>query len=282
MDLHSRDLEYFLVVVETENLSRAAERLGLTQPSMTAALRRLEDELKTPLFERTRKGVTLTRAGERLALKAREFLRGWDNLVTEVRDESQKIKGVYRLGVHASVALYSLPAFVGEWLRQEPELEIQLFHEMSRRVAEGVISKELDWGLVINPVSHPDLILKEIAKDEVTLWKSRKCKNEDVLILNEDMKQTEEVLRKFMRASGTPFRRKIVSGNLEVIRSLVESGAGVGILPQRVVGFDNKDVVRFSKDAPVFQDRLCLVYRAEARTWPATKSLVSYVEAAKI
>ncbi|MBX2993406.1 MAG: LysR family transcriptional regulator [Bdellovibrionaceae bacterium] len=279
MDLHSRDLEYFMVVVETQNLSRAAERLGLTQPSMTAALRRLEDQLKTPLFERTRKGVTLTRAGERLSLKAREFLRGWENLITEVRDESQKIKGVYRLGVHPSVGLYSLPLFMAEWLREEPELEIQLFHDMSRRVAEGVISKELDWGLVINPVSHPDLIIKEIAKDEVTIWKGRKCKNDDVLILNDEMKQTEEVLRKF---KGAHFKRKIVSGNLEVIRSLVESGAGIGVLPQRVVGFDNKDVVRFSKDAPIFHDRLCLVYRAEARTWPATKSLVRYVEKAGI
>ncbi len=279
MDLHSRDLEYFLVVVDTQNLSRAAERLGLTQPSMTAALKRLEQEVKTPLFERTRQGVRMTRAGERLAQKAKEFLRGWDHLMTEVREESQKIKGVYRLGVHPSVALYSLPLFMSKWLSQEPELELELFHDLSRRVAEAVISKDLDWGLVVNPIAHPDLVIKELARDEVTLWKSRKCQHDDVLIVNDDLKQSEELLRKM---KGISFRRRVVSSNLEVIRSLVESGAGVGLLPSRVVGLDSHDVVRFSKDAPTIHDRICFVFRSEARAWPATRSLMAQLECAGI
>lgn len=279
MDLHSRDLEYFLVVVDTQNLSRAAERLGLTQPSMTAALKRLEQEVKTPLFERTRQGVRMTRAGERLAQKAKEFLRGWDHLMTEVREESHKIKGVYRLGVHPSVALYSLPSFMSKWLSEEPDLELELFHDLSRRVAEAVISKELDWGLAVNPVAHPDLVIKELARDEVTLWKSRKCQHEDILIVNDDLKQSEELLRKM---KGISFRRRVVSSNLEVIRSLVESGAGVGLLPSRVVGLDSRDVVRFSKDAPTIHDRICLVFRSEARAWPATRSLMGQLERAGI
>lgn len=279
MDLHSRDLEYFLVVVETQNLSRAAERLGLTQPSMTVALRRLEDQVKAPLFERNRKGVKLTRAGERLAASARDLLRGWESLLQEVRDESQKVKGLYRLGCHPSVALYSLPLFLPKFLAEEPDLEIRLFHDLSRRVTEAVISKECDWGIVVNPVNHPDLVIRELAKDEVTLWKARKGGNEDVLVMDPDLKQTEELLRKLKKY---PFRRRVLSSNLEVVKGLVESGAGVGILPERVVGRDNREVTRWSKEAPVFQDRICLIFRLEARAWPATKALLRQLETVSI
>ena len=271
MDLHSRDLEYFLVVAETQNLSRAAERLGLTQPSMTVALRRLEDQMKTSLFDRSRKGVRLTRAGEKLALKTRSLLRDWEDLFQEVRDEAQKIRGVYRLGCHPSVAQYTLPQVLPILLKNEPELEIQLFHDLSRKITEAVISQNCDWGIVVNPVPHPDLVLKELAKDEVTLWKSRDGANEDVLILDPSLKQTDEVMKKLKKF---PFRRQIASSNLDVIRSLVASGTGVGVLPHRVVGLHNTQIVRWSKEAPIFHDRICLAYRLETRAWPATKALL--------
>lgn len=279
MDLHSRDLEYFLVVVETQNLSRAAERLGLTQPSMTVALRRLEDQMKTALFERSRKGVRLTRAGERLAVKAREFLREWDEVFQEVRDEALHIQGVYRLGAHPSVAMYSLPKLLSSFLREEPRLEIRLMHDLSRKVTEAVISQDCDWGIVVNPVAHPDLVLKELARDEVTLWRARGQVNEDVLILDPDLKQTDEILKKLKK---NPFQRRIYSSNLEVIKALVAEGAGVGVLPERVVGLGNRDFQKWSPSAPTFEDRICLIYRTEARAWPATKALVKQIEGLKI
>jgi DNA-binding transcriptional LysR family regulator len=257
----------------------AVERLGLTQPSMTVALRRLEEQMKTSLFERNRKGVRLTRAGEKLAARAREFLREWETLFQEVRDEELKVRGVYRLGCHPSVAQYSLPKFLKGFMSDESELEIQLQHDLSRKITERVISKECDWGIVVNPVAHPDLVIKELAKDEVTLWKARHGANEDVLILEPELKQTEEILRKMKKYS---FRRKIESSNLDVIRSLVEGGAGVGILPERVIGLQNKDVARWSKDAPIFQDRICLIYRLESRAWPATKALLRQLERVSI
>jgi len=150
-----------------------------------------------------------------------------------------------------------------------------LLHDHSRKITESVISQDCDWGIVVNPVAHPDLVIKELARDEVTLWKGRGAVNEDVLIIDPEIKQTDEILKKLKK---NPLQRRIFSSNLEVITALVAEGAGVGILPERVVGIGNRDFQRWSTSAPVYHDRICLIYRVEARPWPATKALQKQLE----
>ena len=118
------DLAYFIEVAETQNISRASERLGISQPSVSLAIRRLEDELGVPILYRSKKGVQLTSAGKRLLLQARRLREEWKRVRTGAVNSFTQVEGYYRIGCHTSVALYSLDRFLPTTLCDFPNLEV--------------------------------------------------------------------------------------------------------------------------------------------------------------
>jgi DNA-binding transcriptional LysR family regulator len=274
---NANDLHFFLEVAKAGNMSRAAERLGVTQPALSQAMKRLEAAFDQQLLLRSKSGVVATKAGEKLSIQARALLDQWQHLKDESLKDAQQVRGTYSLGMHASVAQYSLPHFVSELLQEFPFLEIKLEHDLSRKITEKIISFNLDFGIVVNPVSHPDLIIKELFKDEVTFYKSKKLKsaNDSVLISEPGLSQTQDLLAKIQKHKVT-FKRSITSSNLDVIKCLVLSGAGVGILPGRVIENEKKKVSKV-EGMPVFQDRVCLVFRHDLQKSVAARTLGQFI-----
>ncbi|CAN0096773.1 unnamed protein product [Chrysoparadoxa australica] len=270
---NANDLTFFIEVANTGNLSRAAERLGVSQPALSQAMKRLEEAFEAQLLLRSKSGVVLTKAGEKLNHEARALLEYWLNLKEESMKDEEQVRGIYRLGLHTSVALYTLPAFSAEVLQQFPSLELRMEHDLSRKITESVISFKLDFGIVVNPVDHPDLVIKELFKDEVAFYSSKTIaeENKSILISEPDLLQTQELLAK-AKARSKDFTRTVTSSSLEVIKSLVLSGAGVGILPGRVVGKEAKKL-EILDGFPKFKDRICLVFRHDLQKSKAARSL---------
>lgn len=265
---NAADLSYFVEVAHSQNLTRASERLGITQPSLTLAIQRLENSIGTQLLIRSQRGVMLTPAGKRLLSQSRLLLQTWEDVKAKATASMDSVEGSYVLGVHPSVAIYSLPLFLPALLEEHPHLEISLFHDLSRKVTEAVIRMEIDLGIVVNPVEHPDLVLKKLGEDEVTLWTARKkTKLQDphsdhsVLICDPSLLQTQDLQKKLKRA-GLRFSRTIHSSNLEVIAKLTAEGCGIGILPARVANA-NESWLKKLPDAPSFRDEVVLLYRME-------------------
>lgn len=274
------ELRYFLEVAETLNFSRAAERLGVTQPALSQAVQRLEKSFGSPLFVRTRTGVHLTRSGHKLFARGRKLLVDWDDLVQDsLRDESE-IRGTYRLGCHPSVGLYALPHALPELLMEHPRLVFSITHDLSRKITERVIAFQLDFGIVINPVRHPGLVIRKLGTDFVGLWtRENPTRLQDVeskqavLISDPELLQTQDLRKRFSKA-GLEFAREITSSNLEVIASLVASGAGVGVLPGRVATrIAEYQLKSAGKQYPTFADTICLIYRSDSHTSQAARLL---------
>src|SRR5579862_1970744 len=120
------ELAYFLEVSATLNLSRASERLGISQPSLSLAIKRLEETLGTSLFVRHKRGVTLTQAGKQLLLYARQLLQYWENTKSKVLASQQEVQGCFTLGCHSTVAIYMVSGFLSDLLENHPKLEIHL------------------------------------------------------------------------------------------------------------------------------------------------------------
>jgi len=99
--INQTDLKYFVELSKSLHVSRAAERLGVTQPALSHCLRRIEDETKIQLFTRSKKGLTLTDAGRRLAERASELIQKWDEVLLPAQNEVAKVAGVIRLGCHS-------------------------------------------------------------------------------------------------------------------------------------------------------------------------------------
>jgi DNA-binding transcriptional LysR family regulator len=159
------DLKYFLEVAKTGNITRASERLGITQPYITLALKRLEEKVGIILLERSRKSTSLTRQGEGLFKIGERMLVEWERDTRMIAQGQKEPMGHYSLGVHTSVAQYTLGEFLPGLLEKFQELEFNLIHDLSRKITEQVISRSCDLGLVLNPIPHPDLGIHKLLTD---------------------------------------------------------------------------------------------------------------------
>ena len=275
------EIRYFLAVARTQNISRAAELANISQPALSHAIHRLEAELGTPLLVRSKSGVQLTRAGQKFSLQSKELLEKWESLSKSVLETDTSISGNFTIGCHPSVAIYSLPAFLKKLLEDFPDLQIQLKHDLSREIASEVIAWKLDFGLVINPPEHPDLVIREIGKDEISLWSRPSDFDKDTLIFDPELFQSQLILKN-LSTKKINFRRKIESTNLDVVRALTQAGCGVGILPKRVALAGSNSLKKYGKDSPTAEDRLCLIYRVGTQNNAAAKAISQAILAAKI
>lgn len=279
------ELKYFLEVSQTLNLSRAAERLGISQPTLSVAIQRLENSVGTDLFVRTKTGVRLTQSGHKLEAQVKHLMAEWEKIRADAIRNEEELHGRYTLGCHPSVALFALPRFLPQIIRDNPGFELKLVHDHSRKITEDVVSFRVDFGIVVNPVEHPDLVIRHLCDDEVTLWTGPGSAPEQdpfsgkgVLICDTDLLQTQSLIQQMAR-KGMVFKRTLTTSSLEVITSLVASCAGVGLLPGRVAGRDKALGLRpLRTDGPKFMDQICLVYRADAQKSKASRTILKIIE----
>ena len=262
------DLTYFIAVANSSNLSRASEVLGISQPSLTLAMRRLENTVGAPLLVRHKRGVTLTKAGEQLLAHARELMQRWETIKSETLASMHDVQGAITLGCHPSVALYSLPRFLPKLMTEHPKLEIRLKHDLSRRVTESVISLKVDIAIAVNPVRHPDLVINHLADDVIAMF----CKKPDdamrqladgsaIILCDPEMAQVQSILAQ-LKKSAMSYGRMLTTNNLEVIASLSSHQGGIGILPTRIAaGYGLTQI----PNAPTYEDEICVLYRGENR-----------------
>lgn len=278
------EIEYFLEVAHVLNLSRASERLGISQPSLSLAIKRLEKTISAPLFIRHKNGVTLTQTGKQLLTHARQLLQYWKDTKTQALASHHDVQGYYTLGCHPSIAIYLVSQFLAELLESHPKLELHLQHDISRKITEQIINLSIDIGLVINPIKHPDLVIQKIANDEITFWTSSGNKkiqdihsNQAVILCDPSLTQTQSLLSKCKKAGISPSRIMTIN-NLEVIASLTANGCGIGILPTRVATTMYPDKLKKIPKMPIYNDSLCIIYRHENRNLLAIQAVISAIK----
>jgi len=278
------ELEYFLEVCSTLNLSRASERLGISQPSLSLAIQRLEKSVGTQLFIRHKQGVALTQAGKQLWLHARQLLQHWENTKSQALASYREVQGCFTLGCHSTIAIHLVSGFLAELLENQPKLEINLKHDISRRITEQVINLSIDIGIVVNPFKHPDLVIRKLCDDEVTCWigdgtrEIQDIRSKKAIILCEpELTQTQFLLKKCKKA-GFLSERLMMINSLEVVAHLTSVGCGIGILPTRVVNSMYSEKLKRIPNAPVYSDEICLVYRNENRNVQAIQTIVNAIK----
>lgn len=278
MNVQMSDVAYFVEVAMTKNISRAAERLGITQPALSTAIRRIETQLGTQLLIRSKNGVRLTDSGRLFSHKSKELLLRWHALEKDLSDALELPTGRFVIGCHPSVAQYTVVHSLEQLLVHD--IEISLVHDISRRITEQVISCEIDYGLVVNPTRHPDLVIKKICEDSFGFWRHESLPplemddNEPrsaVVILDPSLAQSEFLLKAMRQTIDKPLRA-IHSGSLEVIASLTAKGYGYGLLPARVACSHPLLPANSRNNSKLtYTDEICLIYRADLPKSPARK-----------
>src|SRR3990167_8780850 len=276
MSLVMNDIKYFITVSETLNVTRASEIIGLSQPALSYALKRLENELGGHLLIRLKNCVQLTKFGERFKQNAHRLLYEWEQVQSLANPKSGFIQGSYTFALHPSVALYMLESFMPTLQADFHGLDFNFIHGLSREMTEKVISWEADFGIVVNPIKHPDLVISKLYNDEVTIFYAKNAQNK--LIYDKNLAQSQYILKKIGKKVN--FNGVLSSGNLEVVAKLTSLGLGYGLLPTRVAQ-QYKHLIKL-KDAPIFKDEICLVYRPEKHNNAVSKKIIQIIKSLSI
>jgi DNA-binding transcriptional LysR family regulator len=266
------DIKYFLCVADNLNITRASEIIGISQPALSYAIKRLERELGGELLIRLKNGIQLTKLGEEFKGRSRKLLYEWEQAQNLANPDTGMVQGSYTLAIHPSVALFALEHFMPKLLKEYPALNIKFIHGLSREMTEKVISWEADFGIVVNPIRHPDLVIKKLYEDEVTIFYKKNAKEK--LIYDPSLAQSQFILKKLGKKNN--FEAEIKTGNLELVAKLTSLGMGHGLLPATIAS-QYKNLIKLG-GSPIFKDEICLVYRPEKNKDQVSKKILNIVK----
>jgi DNA-binding transcriptional LysR family regulator len=272
------EIRHFFAVYATRHFTRAAIKLGIAQPSLTQSIQKLEKKTKTLLFHRTKQGCIPTPSADLFFAKAQQLRESWKALSEDLNQGKTFLQGTFRVGCHASVGTYTLPKFLKALSVAAPQIQVKLFHDWSRNINEKIINFELDLGFVINPFKHRDLVLRKLGDDQVCFWKATGKVPPKILFADMNLTQTRTLLTSVWAKKFANWQL-IETPNLELIRTLVTQGAGVGILPTRVVQAEASGLEHYAKDLPQFHDEIFLAYRVGTLNSAAGKKLIDCARA---
>lgn len=248
MDL--RQLRYFVMLAETRNFHRAAERLHMSQPPLTVAIRKLEDELGAPLFTRESRGVRLTAAGE-AALPAAQAALEQAGLVREaVRLGDRGEIGSVAVGFVGSAVGELLPRVIPVFRKTYPRVDLRLEEMTSVAIVEAIATRQIEVGLVRLPVTRPQALDIDIVERDLlvvalppghALARRRSLRlaelAEEALILHRPLSVLHAIAMLACQRAGFSPRVAQEATQVQTILSLVQAGLGVALVPARMARF---------------------------------------------
>lgn len=258
-------LRQFVVIAEAGHITRAAQQLGVTQPALSAMLKKLEAEVGAPLLDRIGRGVLLTDAGKVFLEHAQVAVRRADEAVASVRELIGLESGSIRIGGGATAVAHLLPSVVSAVRKAHPALRFYVREAGSRAVADAVLSGELDLGIVTMPISGPgtdDLMAVATIEDELMLivpeehdladqdaytWSGIR---EDPLVLFEHGSAVRNIIDHASRESGVSLNVVMEVRSTETIERMVEAGIGPGFISRFALG-DKRGLI--CKDGRLFR-----------------------------
>ena len=290
------ELRYVVAVAETRHFGHAAERCHVSQPSLSASVKNLEEELGVTLFERGKRGVFLTEAGEQIVAQARRALEEAERVKTVARQGRDPLKGVLRLGIIHTIAPYLLPDLVGALRRSAPEMPLDVEENTTANLDRMLKAGELEAVILALPYDGPGIetvplyeeIFRVVAPAKHALARRKTIAVEELdagelLLLPVGHCFRDQVLDACNEFSRPPEAGR--QGNsLETLRSMVASGLGISVLPASALTprYATKllKVVPFS--SPVPSRKVALAWRASFDRPLAVETLAGAVADVKM
>ena len=284
-------LEHFLAVVEERTFTRAAERVGRTQPAVSQSIKKLEEELGAALFARDLHDVSLTEAGKVLAEYARRMVRARDDAVRELGALKTLQSGTLTIAAHESAAVYLLPAPLRMYLHRFPEIKVGIYRSRLAEIPRQVMDREVDLGFVKEEPGFRELQSVEVHADDMVLIASpshplaRRTEvriaelGEEHFVLHHLCSSTEEKIMRLFEQHGTRCRIAAELWSFENIKSFVLEGVGLAIVPRITVRQELHDGSLAQIRVPDLNipRRTLMVYREQGYLSDSARELIKIV-----
>lgn len=244
-------LRAFVSVVETGSFTRAAALLGRSQPAISLQIRRLEDQLRSPLFDRGAKGVGLTTEGAGLLPQARRLLRLNDEILSTLGEGD--LEGEVRFGAPEDVATMHLPGILGAFARSHPRIKLAVTCDYTANLLDQMSRGMLDLALIKREPVGPELGVR--VWQEPLVWVALDGSITDTTPLPLIVAPAPDIYRKralaALQEAGIAFRASFTSPSLAGQMAALRAGLGVGVLPAAMAP---RDLTVLGDPLPVLSD----------------------------
>jgi len=279
------DLRYIVALAQERHFGRAAEKCHVSQPTLSVAVKKLEEQLGVLLFERSAADVKVTEIGRRIVDQAERVMRE----ASQIRDIAEagrdSFSGPLHLGVIYTIGPYLLPSLIPLLAARAPRMPLVIQENYTHRLADQLKKGEIDVAILALPFQEPGIVTQPIydepfrvvlpmshswSKSEVIT--SDQLQEEPLLLLGAGNCFRDQVLEACPRcAHGTGLQKTMEGSSLETIRHMVATGLGVTVLPSSAadpqIGSQNLVAIR-KFAAPEPSRRVALAWRV---TYPRTR-----------
>ncbi|MBU8878058.1 LysR family transcriptional regulator [Bacillus sp. FJAT-29790] len=289
MDL--RQLRYFVTVVQEKHYSKAAKILHISQPSLSNAIKKLEDNVGFQLLERSTRGFALTDAGSVFYEKSLELVRKFDNMLKELDEMKQMGSGNISIGMIES-AKFWLPKVVKKFKANSPKIHFQ-FKELlgKRKVFDSLIHYDVHFTITNQPIHKEEIILIPIYHEKLILVTHNEdplnlldvvtlpdLQGRDLIISTIGFQTREDILNAFEKEKINHHIRYEIE-RFETACSLVEQGLGITILPESYIKYNlNPNIATHTIESEYLERTVYLAYLKDRYLSPAVEELIEKVQ----
>ena len=244
------ELKYIVAVAREKHFGKAAEACHVSQPTLSVAIKKLEEELQVKLFERNANEITVTPLGEEIVRQAQSVLEQADSIREIAKRGKDPLAGALRLGIIYTIGPYLLPDLVRQVITLSPQMPLMLQENFTVKLLEELRTGEIDCAILAEPFPDTNLAIAPLydepfvaavpsshplaQRDNIT---AEELKSETMLLLGNGHCFRDHVLEvcpEFARFSSNAegIRKSFEGSSLETIKHMVASGMGVALVPR--------------------------------------------------
>lgn len=242
------ELRYIVAVAQEKHFGRAAQRCFVSQPTLSIAIKKLEEELGLALFDRSSNEIMTTDAGQRIVVQARRVLEEADRIKLMANQEQSELEGIFKLGLIFTIAPYLLPKLILSLREMAPEMPLQLDENYTDVLKESLKRGDLDAIVVAEPFVETGLetiplydepffviVPKGHAFEQLDEVTPKQLGEERVLLLTEGNCMRDNVLDSCQELASRQkiqgLSNSIQGSSINTIRHMVASGLGISVMP---------------------------------------------------
>lgn len=280
-----RQLEYFRALCKELHFSKAAESIGISQPTLSQQIKVLEEEMELPLFDRLGKRIAITEAGQVLYEQCEEIFQRIEYVKDYFSEMRTQERGRLRVGVIPGAVDLLLGQMVADYHSAYPEVSLAILG--STRVVDQVLQSEADLGIAMRPAPDERLMAVPLYEDEMILAVAadhpyavhdilgfEDIKNMKTVMLTSDH-QCRQLVNEHCRKLGFQLMPHIETSNSSSLIKLIRSGVGASIVsrvPMEILGLSDIKLIPLSGPRP--QEEICLIYRKDKFIGNAGRSFI--------
>lgn len=263
--MNLREMEYLVAIADLNNFSRASEHCNVSQPTLSAQIKKLEELLGVKIFERNNKHVMVTEEGAEIIKAARRILQEVRAIKDIAESAHDPLSGKFRIGAFPTISTYIFPKIVPEIKKIMPNLRLMLIEEKTASLIEKLHNGEIDAALISLPLQDDFFNIEELFEDkfylavpashELTKYKQVNLHNLEkyrLLLLDEGHCLRENALE-ICHTNSINEEQDFRATSLETLRQMVRAGTGITLIPEIALNKGNDEgiiYIPFTKPSP--------------------------------